>query len=90
MMLSNKSIVERTWGLHQYALEAATPERAPLLSYGRNFRYDEFQKTGSVVSAFLLSFVNIVGGLALSLFAPVRCHVVSSCRRANKLTRRDG
>ncbi|KAI0316430.1 NAD-P-binding protein [Amylostereum chailletii] len=76
MASTNRGIVERTWGLQQYALESTSPGavagRDPLLAYGRKFTYDEFMRTSGTISAFFLSLAVAFGGVSLALFSPLR------------------
>ncbi|VDB91334.1 unnamed protein product [Peniophora sp. CBMAI 1063] len=63
----NRAIVQRTFGL----FEISKP-KAPRLSYGSRFRYDEFNMSSSVIGAFLTSTILAVGLFSLATFAPVR------------------
>lgn len=57
----NRSIVQRTWGLHQ--LHGRTSESIRKSAYGPHFNYDEFWKGSGFLSS-LISGVALVFGLA--------------------------
>jgi hypothetical protein len=67
MSPSNNAVVQRTWGLRE--LEArksstspggASSERSQFLSYGPEFKYDEFLITSNSLLAFLLGFATSI------------------------------
>ena len=49
------------------------PRSAPkIISYGYDFKYDEFAKASNPVTAFFVSLGLAVGGMILFLFPPAR------------------
>ena len=63
----NRAIVQRTFGLFEL-----NKPRAPQLSYGSRFRYDEFNVSRGYIGAYLTSAIIAVGLFSLATFAPVR------------------
>jgi hypothetical protein len=71
----NRAVVQRTAGLLELARRC--PPRmggggSSLVCYGPAFTYTEFARTGSVVSAFLMSVAIGATFAALTIIAPVR------------------
>ncbi|KZV69400.1 NAD-P-binding protein [Peniophora sp. CONT] len=62
----NRAIVERTFGLFE-----ANKSKAPQLSYGPQFRYNEFSVSKGIISAYFTSALLALSMLSLA-FAPVR------------------
>lgn len=64
---NDRAIVERTFGLFEL-----NKSKTPQLTYGSQFRYDEFLVRKGIMSAFLTSAAIAFGILSLTFFAPAR------------------
>jgi hypothetical protein len=65
----NRALVQRTAGLLHIARLEGTHA---ISSYGPKFTYDEFMRTGNVISAFFFSLTIAVTFFTLSFVTPVR------------------
>ncbi|CAL1711640.1 unnamed protein product [Somion occarium] len=66
---ANRSIIQRTWGLHQY--EASQKPGQKVLTYGPQFKYDEFMITKSKTTGALMS-IGLVFGMLSLMITPIR------------------
>ncbi|KAI0061950.1 NAD-P-binding protein [Artomyces pyxidatus] len=73
MAAINRAIVQRTWGLREYARHyaAVPPLDANEASYGPAFTYEEFYPTRSAIVAFAMSVAMMFGSWCLTV-APIR------------------
>lgn len=83
MAASNRAVVQRTWGLHELEARrlslnmhpnaATKPDRdaQQRLTYGRQFKYDEFMSVKSRAYAVLIGVVFAVGWAVLAFLPPV-------------------
>jgi hypothetical protein len=66
MSSTNKSLVQRTWGLLEQ--QAYTSAEKRKLAYGPRFVYDEFMQTSGIFTALVLAIGLAIGGLCLAWF----------------------
>ncbi|TCD69589.1 hypothetical protein EIP91_007011 [Steccherinum ochraceum] len=70
MANSNRAIVQRSWGLHEYdmlrSLNNRTPEKRKL-SYGPQFKYEEFLAVASKTTAFVYSMSLLMAAICVFL-----------------------
>ncbi|THH20820.1 hypothetical protein EUX98_g8510 [Antrodiella citrinella] len=70
----NRAIVHRSWGLHEYDMRKSLTSRTPekrLLTYGPQFKYEEFLAVSSRASAVLTN-IAIVACVVCIMFPPTR------------------
>ncbi|KAF9478098.1 saccharopine dehydrogenase [Pholiota conissans] len=71
MAPSNKSVVQRTFGLFELQKRENKDNESALLSYGPRFCYDEFMVTSGPISAVIFT-VALVIGFGMLLCKPIR------------------